>query len=255
VRTLLERLSVIPSRAERWLAETLTDGHPGVVLAAERSGMIIGGDAAVSFRHELARQAIESSLTAGERLQANRIVVAALAGRPGVESSRLVHHAERSGQIDVILEHGPSAAREATRLGAHRQAAEVLRVVLDHRDRLDPRDVADLLTQRAYSLHVVNQYEAALECAEAGVKAAEESGDAVLLANALLVLARVVLFARGPLRARRAAQRAVDILESVGDEARLAAALTELARAHSNLVTVSIVAGPSERAETLAERA
>jgi DNA-binding SARP family transcriptional activator/tetratricopeptide (TPR) repeat protein len=255
VRTLLERLSVIPSRAERWLAETLTDGHPGVLLAAERSGMVIGGDASVSFRHELARQAIESSLTAGERLQANRVVVDALLGHSGVESSRLVHHAERSGQIDVILEHGPSAAREAARLGAHRQATEVLRVVLDHRDRLNPRDVADLLTQRAYALQVVNQYEAALECAEAGVGAAEGAGDAVMLADALLVLARVVLVARGPLRARRAAQRAVDILESAGDEARLAVALSELARAHSNLVTVSIVVDPSERAETLAERA
>jgi len=41
----------------------------------------------------------------------------------------------------------------------------------------------------------------------------------------------------------------------VQDDARLAAALTELARAHSNLVAVGIVSQPSERAETLSERA
>jgi DNA-binding SARP family transcriptional activator/tetratricopeptide (TPR) repeat protein len=255
VRTLLERLSVIPTRAERWLAETLADGDPAALLDAERSGMVIGGDTSVSFRHELARRAIESSLIAGERLPANRMVVDALLGRSDVESSRLVHHAERSGQIDVILEHGPTAALEATRLGGHRQAAGVLRVVLEHRALIGPRDLADLYTKRAYSLYVVNQYEAALDCAESGVKAAEDSGDAVLLADALLVLARVVLFARGPLRARRAAERAVGILEPVRDDARLAAALTELARAHSNLATVGIVADPSERAEAYAERA
>jgi tetratricopeptide (TPR) repeat protein len=217
--------------------------------------MIIGGDASVSFRHELARQAIESSLTGGERLLANRVVVDALLGHSGVESSRLVHHAERSGQIDVILEHGPTAALEAARLGAHRQAAGVLRVVLEHRARLSSHDAADLFTRRAYSLYVVNQYEAALECVEAGVLAAEEAGDAIVLADALLVLARVVMFAKGPLRSRAAAARAVDILEPVGDDARLAAALTELARAFSNLASVSIVADPSERAETYAERA
>jgi hypothetical protein len=69
------------------------------------------------------------------------------------------------------------------------------------------------------------------------------------------VFARVVFFARGPVRAREAAARAVEILEPVGDDARLAFALTELARAHSNLVTVSIVADPCERAETAAQRA
>jgi hypothetical protein len=70
-----------------------------------------------------------------------------------------------------------------------------------------------------------------------------------------VVLARVVLFARGPLRARVAAERAVGVLESAGDEARLAAALTELARTYSNLPAVGIVAEPSERAESFAERA
>jgi DNA-binding SARP family transcriptional activator/tetratricopeptide (TPR) repeat protein len=255
VRTLLERLSVIPKRAERWLAETLTDGHPGVVVAAERSGMVVGGDASVSFRHELARQAIECSLTAGERLQANRVVVDALLEHPDIESSRLVHHAERSGQVDVILRHGPVAALEAARLGAHRQAADVLRVVLDHRDRLSPAEAADLLSRRAYSLYVVNRFAAALECAEEGVTVAEQAGDAIVLADALVVLARVVLFAKGPLRARQAAGRAVDILEPAGDDARLASALTELARAFGNLPTVSIVADPRERAEIYAERA
>ncbi|MBO0844701.1 MAG: AAA family ATPase [Nocardioides sp.] len=255
VRTLLERLSVVPTRAERWLADALTDGQPSVVLAAERSSMIRGGETSVSFGHELARQAIESSLTAGERLEANRLVVDALLGRPDVEPSRLIHHAERSGQVDVVLEHGPAVAAEAARLGAHRQAAGVLRVVLEHRGSLGPHEVAELLTRHAYSLYVVNEYEAALECAEGGVQAAEQAGDALVLADALLVLARVVLFARGPIRARLAAARAVDILGPTGDDARLAAALTELARAYSNLATVSIVADADERAEKYAERA
>ncbi len=255
VRTFLERLSVVPTRAERWLAETLADGDPGTLVEAERSGMIIGGTASVSFRHELARRAIESSLTAGEQLHANRAVIEALLARPGAEPARLVHHAERAGDAGIILEHGPPVAREAARLGAHRQAAGVLRVVLDHRDQLDPHDVADLYTRLAYSLYVVNHFAAALECAESAVKAAEQAADTVTLADALLVLARVALFARGPLRARQAAERAVEILEPAGDDARLAAALTELARVHSNLATVGIVAEPGERTEAFAARA
>ena len=254
-RTLLERLSVVPTRAERWLAEVLAGGDPAVLVEAERSGMILGGPTSVSFRHELARRAIESSLVAGERLHANRAVVDALLEQPGVEPSRLVHHAARAGRVDVILEHGPAVAGEAIRLGAHRQAAEVLGVVLDHRDRLDAGQVAALSTRLAYSLYVVNHFEAALDRAESAVTAAERADDAVLLADALLVFARVALIARGPLVARRAAERAVAILEPAGDDARLAAALVELARAHSNLPTVGVVAEPSQPEQAFAEQA
>ncbi|MEV0796537.1 AAA family ATPase [Kribbella sp. NPDC050281] len=255
VRTLVERLSVIPTRAERWLAESLAEGDPAVLIEAERSGMVIGADTTVAFRHELARRVIEATLTAGERVQANRVVVDVLLGRPVVEPARLVHHAERGGRVDVILEHGPSAALEAARLGAHRQAAGVLDVVLRHRELLGDHQAADLFTRRAYSLYVVNRFEAALESAECGVGAAEAAGDAILQADALMVLARVALFASGPLRSRRAAEQAADLLEPTGDDARLAAALIEQARAHSNLATIGIVAEPGERAEAYAERA
>jgi len=131
----------------------------------------------------------------------------------------------------------------------------VLGIVIEHADELGRPEVADLYTRRAYSLYVVNRFRAALACAESAVRAAETCGDAILLADALVVLARVAMFARGPLGARRAAQRAVEILELLGDEIRLAAALTELARAHSNLPTVGIVAEPGESAAAFAERA
>lgn len=250
-RALVERLSVIPTRAERWLAENLAD--PEVLLDVERSGIVSSADATVAFHHELARQAIESALTAGERIQANKDVVDVLLGRPDAEPARLVHHAERCGRTDVILEYGPGAALEAARLGAHRQAVGVLDVVLRHRELLAPRTAAELFTRRAYSLYVVNRFDAALESAESGVEAAAD--DPVLRAEALLVLARVAMFARGPMQGRRAAEQAVDVLEPLGDDARLAAALIEVARAHSNLATVGSVAEPSERAESAAARA
>ncbi|MGS0687291.1 ATP-binding protein [Nakamurella sp. GG22] len=257
-RRFVQRLSVVPSRAERWLAEAIADGDPDVVSGAERSSVIGGGVQHVAFRHELARRAVETSLTAGEVVQANRVVLDVLLLHPDVEPSRIVHHAVRAARIETVLRYGPVAAAAAERAGAHRQAAETLRVVLRFADRVDPRDRAGLLTRRAYSLYVVNEYEAALPCAEAAVAGAEESQDMVLLADALVVLSRIALFARGPMTARRAAGRAVEVLEALqpaADDARLAVALTELARTHSNLVTPGIVAQPSIHALHHAARA
>src|SRR5690349_20295058 len=50
---------------------------------------------------------------------------------------------------------------------------------VQHRDVLEPQDLVELSVRRAYSLYLVNQFEAALECAESAVEAAEASGDPV----------------------------------------------------------------------------
>jgi DNA-binding SARP family transcriptional activator len=243
-RRLAELIAVVPSRTERWLAEALAGDEPDALVHIERSGVIGGGPEHVSYRHELSRRAIETSLTVGELVRANREVLKALLRQQRIEPSRIVHHAVRALRTDVLLEYGPVAAADAERAGAHRQAAETLRVVLAHDDRLDPLTRASLLTRRAYSLYVVNDYQAALPCAESAVSAAEQSQDPLVLAQALIVLSRIGYFARGPQQARRAAARAVAILEERDDDARLADALIELARTHSNLATVGIVGQP-----------
>ncbi len=260
-RRLAERLAVVPSRAERWLAEALAEDQIDALAQVERSGVITGATDHVSFRHELARRAIETSLTVGELVAANRAVLDVLLRQPRLVPSRIVHHAARAIRIEVLTQYGPDAAAAAEREGAHRQAAETLRVVLMHADHVDRATHATLLTRRAYSLYVVNEYEAALPDAQLAVSVAEESQDPKVLGEALIVLARIMLFARGATEARRAAKRAAEVLENAGDDARFAAALIELARTHSNLPTVGIVAQPSadavhhsERAVSLCER-
>src|SRR2546421_4977087 len=122
----------------------------------ERSGVVTGGPDHLSFRHELARRAIETSLAVGEVVQANREVLDILLQQPHIELSRVVHHAVRACRVDVLVQYDPVAAADAERTGAHRQAAETLRAVLEHSDRLDHATRARLLTRRAYSFYVVN---------------------------------------------------------------------------------------------------
>ncbi|MDN5797458.1 MAG: AAA family ATPase [Intrasporangium sp.] len=253
VRALLRRLAVVPSRASRTLAMRLADDDRAVVVEAERSGVVASGTDWVAFRHELARQAIEVSLLPSERIDADTLVAQALLSEPAVEPARVVHHAARAGLTDLIQEYGPRAAAEASALGSHRQAAEILRVALEH--TRDAREIAELSTRRAYSLYVVNRFAEALACAEGAVAAAETAADHVLLADALLVSSRAALFARGPARARHAAERALRLLDDVADDTRRTAALIELARAHSNLPTVGIVSEPCTRAGELSEQA
>lgn len=254
VRELLRKLSVVPGSAERWLAEALTTGSE-VLVEAEASGVLLGDPDGLSFRHELARRAVESSLTATQRRAAHREVLDVLLGAPGASRARLVHHAAFGGRDRELAEIGPEAAAEAARQGAHRQCAEILRLVLESSRTLPDHLAARLWWERSYSSYVVNRFEAAFTCAETAVALADRAADRQVLMDALPVLARAAMFARGPEEARRAAQRAVDVSRREGDRARLAAALTELARAHSNLPSVSVVAQPSTASEQAAAEA
>ena len=254
VRALLRRLSVVPGGAERWLAEALTTGSEALV-EAEASGVLLGDPDGLSFRHELSRRAVESSLTATERRAAHRQVLDLLLEVPGVSRARLVHHAAFGGRDRELVEIGPEAAAEAARQGAHRQCAEILRLVLESPHSMSDHETARLWWERSYSSYVVNRFEAAYTCAEHAVALADRAGDRQVLMDALPVLARAAMFARGPEDARGAAQRAVDVSRQEGDRARLAAALTELARAHSNLPSVSVVAQPSAASEEAADEA
>src|SRR5919112_1376933 len=76
-QSALEVLAVVPSRVELPLARALLDDLT-VIAPAERLGVLEVRADAVSFRHELARRAVESALPAIVRLQLNARALAAL---------------------------------------------------------------------------------------------------------------------------------------------------------------------------------
>jgi DNA-binding SARP family transcriptional activator/tetratricopeptide (TPR) repeat protein len=245
---VVSRLAVIPTRAERALAEQVSGGRVPALLEAERAGVLAGDPVHVWFRHEIARAAVHSTLTPGELVTAHREVLAALLDQAGPDPARVVHHARAAGRTDVLLAHGPAAAVEAARAGAHRQAAETLRFVLEAGEPLDERLRARLLKDRAYSLYYLNRFEESFTTATEAVRQAEPAGDPPALADALSVLSKAAFWARGPLAARAASHRAVELLEPTGDDVRLALAIADLARAYSNLATPGIVGEPGATA-------
>src|SRR5690606_12822825 len=165
--------------------------------------------------------------------------------------------------VQALLRHGPEAARQAVRVGSHRQAIEMLSRVLAHADLLPPMDAAALRAARGYSLYLVNRFEDSYSDSVAAVEAASEAGGGDVLIEALSVLSKAAFWARGPHVAQDAAARAVDLLTDAAGEggdhlagdARMAADLGDLARAHIIRATVGIVAEPSPEALVYADRA
>ncbi|MDX8533827.1 AAA family ATPase [Mesorhizobium sp. VK25A] len=123
-RSMLDAVSVFPRRADSWALSGLCGiAAAGQLAECVAHGLLEDFGDGYAFRHEIARTAIEMALTPSKRREYNERALAALRDNPQVATARLVHHAVEAQNLDVVRELAPVAAREASRVGAHRDAA------------------------------------------------------------------------------------------------------------------------------------
>jgi DNA-binding CsgD family transcriptional regulator/tetratricopeptide (TPR) repeat protein len=231
-RDALDLLAVVPSTVERWLVEAVVPGGLAALSAAERRGVLSVHPDRVAFRHELARRAVLDSMPAIRRVGCNRAVLGILLDRPGVDLSRILHHAVEVGDEGVILRTGPAAAREAAAAGSHREAVSHYRLLYGHRHGYPPVERARLLEEYAVECYTVGLAELAVTVQEEAVGLRRELGDAPVLGEALRWLSRMRWWAGDRPAAETDAAEAIAVLERAGERRPLALALSNQAQLH-----------------------
>ena len=146
-RRVLEVVSIVPGQAERSLVAELVRPTDEQLAECERQGLLVVGDAVLSFPHDLQRRAIESSLSLSERRSLNRQVLDVLRG--AADPARLVHHATEANDIDAIVEYAPQAARAAMAIRSTSEAVAQFRRLQPHLDRIEIGDRAAVLADWA----------------------------------------------------------------------------------------------------------
>ena len=223
----LDRLAVIPSGAEIDLLRVLV-GDLAPVAEAERAGVVeVRGDV-VAFRHELARRAVTESLPASVRLELNADVLCALLTGPDCDPFRALHHAVEAGDDAAVITHGEVAAREATRVGAHRQAAACYAQVLAHGHRLTTARRAGLGEAYSWALSNSNQLHFAVAAAATAAELWQQDGDDARLVRALVTLSRQQWLTERTAAARTSAEHAFELARPLGDSYQNALATLNL---------------------------
>jgi DNA-binding CsgD family transcriptional regulator/tetratricopeptide (TPR) repeat protein len=145
-RAVLDAAAVIGFRSEPWLLQSVAGADADATDACVASGMLTAVDGVYAFRHELAREAVLSTLTPHRRAELNRQVLRALRGDPraSFDAARLAHHAEEAGEGEAVLEYASEAARCAAALSAYREAAAQYARTLRFAHRLDAAERARL---------------------------------------------------------------------------------------------------------------
>jgi DNA-binding CsgD family transcriptional regulator/energy-coupling factor transporter ATP-binding protein EcfA2 len=248
----LEQLAMVPSVAERWLVDALVAGGLVALAAAEKHGLLTVSPTSVAFRHELARRAIADSVPVARRVELNRRVLHALVGHEDADLSRLIHHAAQTGDTDAIVRYGPAAARDAAGAGAHSEAVAHYRLVLRHRERFAPAELAELLEGYAVECYTVGTAEGMLAAQREAVGLRRSLGDQRALWADLRWLSRMQWWAGDRAAAERAATEAVAVLEPAGDPRLLALALSNQAQLHMLAFRAEDCVAVGQRAVALA---
>lgn len=218
--------AVVPTKCERWLVEKLLGTNVAMIEECLNSGLLTTTASALCFRHELARVAIETSLSEPAAQTLHAEVLDALVRHDGlpVPQARLVHHATRAGDSAAVLRHAPEAARHARQREAHREAAAHYLTALQHADGTADADRATWLEAYARECQLTDQLDEArdarLRLGELHRRADNTLGEAENLSQ----LALVHVLALRNTDADAASRRAIELLETLPPGVELAGA-------------------------------
>jgi predicted ATPase/DNA-binding CsgD family transcriptional regulator len=217
-RATLDAAAVAGPRIEPWLLQDLVAAEAEAVQQCVESGVLIGYDGLLWFRHELARQAVLEAMTPSRRMALHRLALQALrAPRLGAaDPARLAHHAEAAGDGAALLEFASIAAQEAAAKGAHRQAAEQWERAL-RAGVTGVRERARMLDAYATECHLGGRVRNAIEARGAAVRLWQDLGAQDEEAASLAQLARSYVIDGRNAEAEATLLRALALIQAGGE--------------------------------------
>jgi DNA-binding CsgD family transcriptional regulator/tetratricopeptide (TPR) repeat protein len=252
-RQLAELVSLLPGGTELWLARAIFGDVAAAVDATIACGLLNPTTEMLTFRHELGRLAIESTLSLHCAQALHHSILSEL-GQHNAHVSRLVHHASRATDATAVLKYAPQAAKEAARAGAHREAASYLLTALRHADLLNMAEKARMWEAHANECHLINDVSRAIESGWQAHQLWKSLGDIPAQCRMLLLLGNQYWKSGDRRLAERQVDDAIALLESLPPSRDLAMGYSARARLGMTAGNVEEAVAFGKRAIELAER-
>lgn len=177
-RDVVELVASEPGGLTRRLLRRLAIDDRAVDEAV-RSRVLVDDGIALRPRHEIARMAIEESLSRDRAADLHRRLLDAMADDPDADPARLAHHAAVLDDADAQLHWSRAAAESALRASANREAVAHFARAAVHVDLLPPAEGAAMLAAYAQTLTMVDQVGTALPVWQRVVERSEATGDEI----------------------------------------------------------------------------
>ena len=164
-RDVLRAAAVLGPGASLSLVATVAGQQTDAVDECVRHGLLVAdpGSGGLAFRHEIARETVESSLSPAARTRLHERALGTLGTLGSTDHHRLAHHAAGAGRGADVVRHATAAAARSSRLGAHREATREYRLALRFSsDVLDRPQVAELHDRLSYECYLTDQLDDAI---------------------------------------------------------------------------------------------
>jgi DNA-binding CsgD family transcriptional regulator/tetratricopeptide (TPR) repeat protein len=220
-RRVLETAALGGLRVDSDIASRAAGGGLDTLDELVGAGLLLADDGALRFRHELARRAVESQIAPHRRVHLHRALLQVLEFLGCDDQARLAFHAEGAAEATLVARYAVPAARQAARLGAHREAAAQYERALGFPPD-DSADLADLYDGYAEELAFIDRWPQAADAREKAIAIWQESGERRREGRSSCRLAWVMWrLCRGP-ESVAAFRRGIELLEPLGDDPVLA---------------------------------
>ncbi len=222
-RKVLDAAAVIGSRVEhRLLEQVMGDAVEGLDDCL-RHGLLEPAGDGIAFRHELVRDAILMDLCPARRRCFNRAALKAMRGSGRrADLAKLVEYAEGAGDAPAVLEYGAAAAKAASAVGAHREAAaHYARMLRQPVDRTAPEEAA-LHEAYAEECAIVDEAPEAERARRAAIALYAKAGDRLKEGENLAELAWPLVRSGRNAAADETCRRAIEVLEALPPSRQLA---------------------------------
>ena len=178
-RSVLAAAAVIGPRVEAWLLDAIGGVDADAVDECLAAGILRMERDVLSFRHELAREAVLATIRPRRRRALHGAVLESLRSMTtsGDDLARLAHHAEAAGDREAVLAYAPAAARRAVELHANREATAQYARALRFADGLPDRERLGLLEAYAQVSDLAGWGAAGIEPRQELIALARRLGD------------------------------------------------------------------------------
>ena len=148
------------------------------------TGLLDRARGGLVFRHELARQALESTIPGGGAPRLHARVLDGLERIGTTEPAVRTHDAVAARDAARAVRYARAAAEEAIRAGSHSEAADFFRTALDHFDDAPPAERAELMLRLSFEQYMTSRLAEAIETVRATFPLWRQAGSEVGLAAA-----------------------------------------------------------------------
>ncbi len=162
--------------------------------------------------------AVEAGIAPHRKAELHAQLLAALERHAAADPALLAHHAEGADDRGAVLRHAPEAARRSSALGAHRESAaqyeRALRFAEGVEQDLEPADLASLYEGIAGEFSLLDRWEEAESALRVALRLRRELGDDRKVGHNLQLLATTLWRLCRGAESQRAAEEAVQVLQS-----------------------------------------